>query len=95
MLCLHLILFSIYQRNNRRLTFIEFGNLYIKMGNLENKKLCKMKYIQGSNMYDQVKQIEHIYIYILYIYIIPVNNLPLDARKPQMFTNMYTEQIMK
>jgi hypothetical protein len=27
------------------------------MGNLENKKLCKIKHLQGSNMYDQVKQI--------------------------------------
>jgi hypothetical protein len=26
------------------------------------------------------------------IYITPVNNLPLDARKPQRFTNIYNEQ---
>jgi hypothetical protein len=27
-----------------------------------------------------------------YIYITPVNNLPLGARKPQRFTNIYNEQ---
>ena len=27
-----------------------------------------------------------------YIYITPVNNLPLSARKPQRFTNIYNEQ---
>ena len=27
-----------------------------------------------------------------YIYITPVNNLPLCARKPQRFTNIYNEQ---
>ena len=34
-----------------------------------------------------------LYIYIFYyIYITPVNNLPLGARKPQRFTNIYNEQ---
>jgi hypothetical protein len=27
-----------------------------------------------------------------YIYITPVNNLPLGVRKPQRFTNIYNEQ---
>jgi hypothetical protein len=30
--------------------------------------------------------------FIYYIYITPVNNLPLGARKPQRFTNVYNEQ---
>jgi hypothetical protein len=30
--------------------------------------------------------------FLYYIYITPVNNLPLDARKPQRFTNIYNEQ---
>jgi hypothetical protein len=34
--------------------------------------------------------ITHFFFY--YIYITPVNNLPLGARKPQRFTNIYNEQ---
>jgi hypothetical protein len=30
------------KRNNSKSTFSEFGNLYIKMENLENKKLYKI-----------------------------------------------------
>ena len=30
--------------------------------------------------------------FFFYIYITPVNNLPLGARKPQRFTNIYNEQ---
>jgi hypothetical protein len=30
--------------------------------------------------------------FFYYIYITPVNNLPLDARKPQRFTDIYNEQ---
>ena len=33
---------GVWERNNRRYTFSEFGNFYIKMGNLENKKLYKL-----------------------------------------------------
>jgi hypothetical protein len=34
----------VWGRNNRRLIFIGCGNLYIKIGNLENKKLYKSLY---------------------------------------------------
>jgi hypothetical protein len=36
-----------------------------------------------------------IIIFFLYIYITPGNNLPLVARKPQSFTNIDNEQIIK
>jgi hypothetical protein len=32
------------------------------------------------------------FLFFHYIYITPVNNLPLGARKPQRFTNIYNEQ---
>ena len=32
------------------------------------------------------------FFFYMYIYITPVNNLPLGARKPQGFTNIYNEQ---
>ena len=32
------------------------------------------------------------FLFFNYIYITPVNNLPLGARKPQRFTNIYNEQ---
>ena len=31
-------------------------------------------------------------LFVCYIYITPVDNLPLGARKPQRFTNIYNEQ---
>jgi hypothetical protein len=38
------------------------------------------------NLYD------HYIFFYYHIYITPVNNLPLGARKPQRFINIYNEQ---
>ena len=42
-----------------------------------------------------VSSLSDIYLKNIYIYITPVNNLPLYAWKPQMFTNIYNAQITK
>ena len=42
-----------------------------------------------------VSSLSDIYLKNIYIYITPVNNLPLYAWKPQIFTNIYNAQITK
>ena len=39
-----------------------------------------------------IKDKDIMFFFLYYIYITPVNNLPLGARKPQRFTNIYNEQ---
>ena len=49
-------------------------------------RLFKLKLEVHLSLY-----ITHLIIFY-YIYITPVNNLPLGATKPQRFTNIYNEQ---
>ena len=43
----------------------------------------------------EVFKFSSILFFFYYIYITPGNYLPSDARKPQKFTNIYDEQIIK
>jgi len=45
-----------------------------------------------KKIFQQRNTSNYYYYYFFYIYITPVNNLPLVARKPQRFTNIYNEQ---
>ena len=50
-------------------------------------------YLQKNGIHESPSFGDHLFFIIYYyINITPVNNLPLGARKPQRFTNIYNEQ---
>jgi len=59
----------------------------------QSKHWYQSNHILGNGVYQDYISIRFYFFY--YIYITPVNNLPLGARKPQRFTNIYNEQYNK